>query len=290
MEANERTETRKDEIRYRTADTRRMVGRYFADRVCKKWQEEIIDRETGEAITIDRTEILFEGGKYIDEETAQSISFHIQCGDIAEVEVSNQRRLARPHKGYSLLPYKVTVALMGGKKKSFILQAQSAALAIEVATDYAELNYSTTFAIESVKAMPGVILINDRFRRAVDEVEGANEAGEENPDGEEKREDTKYYRIEADITEQGGNVGQEDEPKPMDYDFIVKTRDIDTAKAVITAWIHSTIKKRSEQEGSEPKTYEVRLTAASPFSCNAIIPYSFCVAYKEAETITVTAD
>ena len=104
MEAQERTETRKDEIRYRTNDTRRMVGKFFASNVFKTWYlltpcyEEVLDSDTGEVISIERNDLLFEVGKYIDEETAQSISFHIQCGDITDVEVSNQRRIARPDK------------------------------------------------------------------------------------------------------------------------------------------------------------------------------------------------
>lgn len=119
-------------------------------------------------------------------------------------------------------------------------------------------------------------------------MEGGNEAGEETPDGEEEREDTKYYKIEAEITAlplEGEK--EEDTPRPSSYDFIVKTRDIDTAKAVITAWLNMKMKKRAEEENREARTVEVSLTAAQPFSLNAIIPYAFCVAYKESETITI---
>lgn len=284
MEAQERTETRKDEIRYRTNDTRRMVGKFFASNVFKTWYEEVLDSDTGEVISIERNDLLFEVGKYIDEETAQSISFHIQCGDITDVEVSNQRRIARPDKRYSLLPFKAT-AVIGNKRKSFILQAQSATLAIEVVTDFIELNFTSRFVVDSVKAMPGCIILNDRFRRAVEEVEGGNEAGEETPDGEEARDDTKYYRIEADIVAK--REDDEDEPRPSSYDFIVKTRDIDTAKAVITAWLNTQLKKEAEKEGREITAFEVSLTSASPFNLNAIIPYAFCAAYKEVEKIEV---
>lgn len=284
MEAQERTETRKDEIRYRTDDTRRMVGKFFASNVFKTWYEEVLDSDTGEVISIERKDLLFEVGKYIDEETAQSISFHIQCGDITDVEVSNQRRIARPDKRYSLLPFKAT-AVIGNKRKSFILQAQSATLAIEVVTDFIELNFTSRFVVDSVKAMPGCIILNDRFRRAVEEVEGGNEAGEETPDGEEARDDTKYYRIEADIVAK--REDDEDEPRPSSYDFIVKTRDIDTAKAVITAWLNTQLKKEAEKEGREITAFDVSLTSASPFNLNAIIPYAFCAAYKEVEKIEV---
>lgn len=284
MEAQERIETRKGEIRYRTNDTRRMVGKFFASNVFKTWYEEVLDSDTGEVISIERNDMLFEVGKYIDEETAQSISFHIQCGDITDVEVSNQRRIARPDKRYSLLPFKAT-AVIGNKRKSFILQAQSATLAIEVVTDFIELNFTSRFVVDSVKAMPGCIILNDRFRRAVEEVEGGNEAGEETPDGEEARDDTKYYRIEADIVAK--REDDEDEPRPSSYDFIVKTRDIDTAKAVITAWLNTQLKKEAEKEGREITAFEVSLTSASPFNLNAIIPYAFCAAYKEVEKIEV---
>lgn len=288
MEAQERIETRKDEIRYRTSDTRRMVGKYLAGRVLKTWVEDFADHDTGEVISVERNSILYEGGEYIDENLAQRISFDIQCGEIADVEVSNQRRLAKEQKSYTLRPFKAT-AIIGNKKKSFILQAQDAVTAIAVVTDYIELNFTSLFVVDSVKQMPGCIILNDRFRKVVEEVEDGNEAGEETPDGEEEREDTKYYRIEAEITAIPSKDDDE-EPLPSAYDFIVKTRDIDTAKAVITAWINTQMKKKADEEGREARTFEVSLTAASPFSCNAIIPYAFCAAYKEVEKIKVTTD
>ena len=50
------------------------------------------------------------------------------------------------------------------------------------------------------------------------------------------------------------------------------------------------MKKRAEEEGREARTFEISLTSASPFNLNAIIPYAFCVAYKEVEKIKVTTD
>ena len=47
------------------------------------------------------------------------------------------------------------------------------------------------------------------------------------------------------------------------------------------------MKKRAEEENREARTVEVSLTAAQPFSLNAIIPYAFCVAYKESDKITI---
>ncbi len=47
------------------------------------------------------------------------------------------------------------------------------------------------------------------------------------------------------------------------------------------------MKKKAEEDNREARTFEVSLTAAQPFSLSAIIPYAFCVAYKETETITI---
>lgn len=65
--------------------------------------------------------------------------------------------------------------------------------------------------------------------------------------------------------------------------FEVKTRDVDTAKVVITAWINSKIKERIEKENEECKVVDISILAASPFACNAIVEKAFCLAYKEQE-------
>ena len=90
------TQTRKDEVRFRTSDIRRIVGKFLASNVLKTWNEDFIDESTGEVVTIERNEILFERGSYIDDDLAQQINFSIQAEEIKDVEVSNQRRLAAP--------------------------------------------------------------------------------------------------------------------------------------------------------------------------------------------------
>lgn len=180
----ERIQTRKDEVRFRTSDVRRIIGKYLASHALKSWKEDFLDESTGEVVTIERNEILFERGKYIDNDLATQINFHIQCGDIEDVEVSNQRRLAILNKRTMLYPFKIT-ALIGNKRHSFILQAQDVTKAIEVATDYIELNFTQSFDITGVKLMDEVVILNERLRKFVEAQEGANEAGEEADNGEE---------------------------------------------------------------------------------------------------------
>ena len=225
MKQNEKIQTRKDEVRFKTSDIRRIIGKYLAANVLRTWNEDFVDDDTGEVVTIERNEILFERGKYIDNDLATEINFYLQSEDVKEVEVSNQRRLAYENKRTSLYPFKIS-ATIGGKRHNFILQAQNIIKAYEVATDYIELNFTQPFDIVGIKLMDRIIILND---------------------------------------------------------FVVKTRDVDTAKVVITAWINSKIKERIEKENEECKVVDISILAASPFACNAIVEKAFCLAYKEQE-------
>lgn len=274
-----KVQTRKDEVRFRTSDYRRIIGKYLASNVLKSWKEDFVDESTGETVTIERNEMLFERGKYIDNELATQINFHIQAEDIKEVEVSNQRRLATVNKRNGLYPYKAS-ALIGGKRHNFILQAQNAVKAIEVITDYIELNFTQSFDILGVKLMDNVIILNDRLKKYVEAQEGANEAGEEADNSEDLRNDTKYYKVEAEVAI---HTEDEEEPERTVYDFIVRTKDVDTAKVVIAAWIDAKIKERTEKDGDERKVVDISILSASPFACNAIVEKAFCLAYKDQE-------
>lgn len=274
IQANE-TQTRKDEVRFRTSDIRRIVGKFLASNVLKTWNEDFIDESTGEVVTIERNEILFERGSYIDNDLAQQINFSIQAEEIKDVEVSNQRRLATPNQRAGLYPFKVS-ARIGAKRHNFILQAQDATKAIEIATDYIELNFRNSFDITAIKLMDNVVILDNHLRKYAKAA--TNEEGEEPDDGEETRNDTKYYKVEAEVAISTEN---EEEPEKRSYDFIVRTKDVDTAKVVITAWINAKVKERTEHDGDERKVVDLSILSASPFACNAIVDKAFCLAYRE---------
>ena len=143
--------TRKDEITYRTDDMQRAYGKYLAERVCKHWDEDFLDESTGEVVTVQRTEILFERGQMIDQDLVAKLRFSISAGEIKDILVSNQNRAARYNSSEFLLPFKVTATFIVGSRQTFLLQAQSAATAIEVAKDFIELNYEGIFAITKVE-------------------------------------------------------------------------------------------------------------------------------------------
>lgn len=105
------TQTRKDEIRYHTDDFDKAVGKFLASTVTKRWKEEFTDASTGEVLLIDRTEIIAERGKLITPDLAASLKFYAATGDISEIEVSNQRRIARSVTPQWLRPFRVNAQI-----------------------------------------------------------------------------------------------------------------------------------------------------------------------------------
>lgn len=95
-----KVETKKDEVRYFTSEPREMLNKYLAADVLQKWDEDFMDEDTGQVVTIERTQKPFEKGQLIDQDLLTQINFHLQAGDIKEVEVSNQKRCSeRVHNG-----------------------------------------------------------------------------------------------------------------------------------------------------------------------------------------------
>ena len=99
METNN-IQTRKDEIRFFTNKPEEMLGKYLAKRLLRTWQEDFVDNDTGEVVSIDRNEIIADRGQLITGDLLAVIRFHLQSGDISEVEVSNQKREGISLDGY----------------------------------------------------------------------------------------------------------------------------------------------------------------------------------------------
>lgn len=158
-------ESRKTEIRYVTDDPGKMLGKWVARRALKTWTEEFTDEDTGETVSIERSEILLERGTYITQDVLCSINFMMSEGSLKQVEVSNQNRQGILLENRSLFPYKA-VAKIDGRRKSFLLYANSIANALVIMVDYIELNYKGGFEITDIKEMEYCVVIIDRLKSA----------------------------------------------------------------------------------------------------------------------------
>lgn len=272
------TKTRKDAVVFESSEPAEMVGFYLAEPLQKTWQEDFIDSDTGEVVSINRCELIMRRGEYISQEQAESIRFYIQSGDITTpIKLTNQRRQAEEYNTASLKPYKVS-ATINSKRHKFILEAQTVELAMEVARDWIELNYKGDFTITGANILSNVILLNSNMERFNDKGETEEIIGTGEADGET----TRYYMAEAEVIV--SYFGEEDTDEHK-FTFIVKTLDVDTAKAAATAWITAKVRKNNNEipDGREISSVKTSLTAAKPFSCAALINRAFCEAYKITE-------
>lgn len=70
-----------------TSKPEEMYNKYLAESVAKHWTEDFVDEDTGEPVTIERAEIIFDRGTYIDDDMLQKIMFSIQAEEIKTVKV-----------------------------------------------------------------------------------------------------------------------------------------------------------------------------------------------------------
>lgn len=287
-------ETRKTEIRYVTSDPKKMLNMYLAKRVLKTWEESFIDEDTGETVTIERNEILFDRGTLIDQDILAKIRFSMEADGIREVEVSNQNRLAFENENNVLYPH-IAQAEIGGKKSKFLLYATGLENACLILKDYIELNYLFGFTLTMVKEFDSCVILTDTLKeRKVDDdsiaylkeeittEEYLDKMDEENQEDEESKPDErKFYQIETKITFMNGE--NEDERVQT---FVVNTFNVDRAMMLITHYLKNKedeCEKQAKEKGHEFRKREIHtaIESAKPIPVGRFIPKEFSMAYME---------
>ena len=288
-------ETRKTEIRYVTSDPKKMLNMYLAKRVLKTWEESFIDEDTGETVTIERNEILFDRGTLIDQDTLAKIRFSMEADDIKEVEVSNQNRLAFENENKFLYPY-LAQAQISDKKYKFLLYATGLENACLILKDYIELNYQFGFTLTMIKEFDSCVILTDNLKeRKVDDTslaylkneitmaEYVDKMDDETEDsGEEsKPNEKKFYQIETKITFTDGE--NEDERVQT---FVVNTFNVDRAMMLITHYLKNKedeCEKQAKEKGHGFRKREIHtaIESAKPIPVGRFIPKEFSMAYMD---------
>lgn len=238
-------ETKHNEVVFKTSNLEEMKGMYTAKRVLKTWNEDFIDEDTGETVSIERNEILLDKGTLLDSHNLQTIDFYFRAGDITEVEVSNQKRSGL--FGDNLTYTWCVGAVINGKKKNIFLYANSVYKALEISNDFLEQSYSGRFGISAIKELDSAMLITDVSQ----EIEG----------------ELKFYRIEVEI---------EKEEQSYIREFIVKALDAENGKALIQVFLTKKFEKENDKE-----EFHLILQSAKVIPCEAVIDESFCLNYLE---------
>jgi len=284
-------ETRKTEVRYVTSDPKKMLNMYLAKHVLKTWEESSIDEDTGETVTIERNEILFDRGTLIDQDTLAKIRFSMEADGIKEVEVSNQNRLAFENENKFLYPY-LAQAQIGYKKYKFLLYATGLENVCLILRDYIELNYQSGFTLTMAKEFDSCVILTDNLKeRKVDDASIAYLKNEitmaeyvdkmddeaEDSDEESKPDEKKFYQIETKITF--------DEEERVQT-FVVNTFNVDRAMMLITHYLKNKeeeCEKQAKEKGHEFRKREIHtaIESAKPIPVGRFIPKEFSMAYME---------
>ena len=74
-----------------------MLHKYLAENAVKTWTENFIDQDTGETVPVERHEVIFDRGTYIDESLLPKIMFSIQSEELKTVKVCENMPLAKRH-------------------------------------------------------------------------------------------------------------------------------------------------------------------------------------------------
>lgn len=269
----EQIETRHTEIRVKTADPDVLLGKYTCGRVHRSWVEDFADADTGEIVSIDRNEVLFNRGTYIDKSILSEMQFYLQSGDVKEIEVSNQCRKAYCVESGWLRLCLATVRV-DDKNRRFLFYAPQLETAVEVLKDYVELNYESSFAITALKYFEASLVLTDNLTHPEDQW------GEKKSD-----EDKKFYQIDF-VVEQGGIDMYEDTA-------IVHTFTVDRAMMLINDFLIKREKERVERQRKEglqddERELMARIESAKAIPVTTYIPREFSEAYGEENTDRAT--
>ena len=74
-----------------------MLHKYLAESAVKTWTENFIDQDTGEKVPVERHEVIFDRGTYIDESMLPKIMFSIQSEELKTVKVCENKPLVKRH-------------------------------------------------------------------------------------------------------------------------------------------------------------------------------------------------
>lgn len=265
-------QTKFEETRIVTSDLKAMHGMYLTNHLLRTWKEDFIDQDTGEVVSIDRTEIILERGTLLDREKLATVNYHMLAGDFTEVEVSSQCRSGVHAQRGEVMSMKV-LALVGRKKQSYILAAQSVQQAIAIATDYLELSSGGPFELLGIKALKSFVDIsNFRLRKLNDDEAEITKDLDDDDTLDGQSIDKHYYEVEAAAT-------IDDLAGIRDYElmFLCLTKDVDEAREIISLFYHNLMKDQPQTQITQ-----VRILSAKPFKCSGVIAEEFCNAYINA--------
>ena len=278
-------ESRKTERRMVTSDPRQMLNKYLAKNVYKTWKEEFTDTKTGEKVEIERSELLHSAGELITQDKLATIRFDMQAGDISEVEVSNQRRMAYLTTPSVQMPFVAGITI-DSKTYKILLHAKDVDNALTILKDYVELNYEGAIYIRSLKLFDKFVILTDNLEQLEQtDVDMQYLKGE--IDAEKYTEDSvaagsarplqkRYYQTEISILYSRGSE--------TECTFVVHTFSLERSLMLVKKYLDDREEhyaQLAEKHGDvyERQTFTLSVKTFKPIAVSAYIPREFSEVY-----------
>lgn len=283
-------ETKKNEVREITSDISRMKGKYLVYDLKRSWREDFLDEGSGEVVSIERKELIYERGTLLQAEELSRIQFFMNEGSISEVEVSNQKRMSYEFKNTYIYPYMAQVGVEN-KKKKFLMLASSVDNALEVVKDYVELNYTGRYQVSMVKEYENHIIIVDTMLKkplddvtklALDEELYSREERDQilKGDDENTPDTLKFYKIKARVS-----FSDEENKDEIFQSFIVNTYTAERAIMLINDFLNREQNKHEKEAVDKGNTFKRKdinavIEESGVIPVYAFIPKAFSEAYQ----------
>lgn len=283
-------ETKKNEVRELTSDISRMKGKYLVYDLKRSWREDFLDEGSGEVVSIERKELIYERGTLLQAEELSRIQFFMNEGSISEVEVSNQKRMSYEFKNTYIYPYMAQVDVEN-KKKKFLMLASSVDNALEIVKDYVELNYTGRYQVSMVKEYENHIIIVDTMLKkplddvtklALDEELYSREERDQilKGDDENTPDTLKFYKIKARVS-----FSDEENKDEIFQSFIVNTYTAERAIMLINDFLNREQNKHEKEAVDKGNTFKRKdinavIEESGVIPVYAFIPEAFSEAYQ----------
>lgn len=256
-----------DVVTYRTTDPKQMFGKWMPHHLLKTWNEDFIDNDTGETVSIERNEVLVDRG-YIDQSKLQQIMFFLQSGDAQDVEICDHDLGDMVVVTPKYMNAYVVEMGVGMQKQSFACYAQTIPQAIRIASEFGQVYRGFEGWITAKKVVP----------IEADMVPDNHECiPEQEREPAEMRKD--YFKVTT-RTEWFDDMKE----KTCDHAYIIASNDVGQAKERVARLIDifkAKAKMRGDIDDASKTTY---IRKAVPFTIDCVVPREFSEMYHEEPT------
>lgn len=248
-----------------THDPKQMLGKYLVKPLVKKWTEDFIDEDTGQIVSVERSETLY-GPCHIDKDTLSELMFFIQSGDVKDVEVCEMNiadmQLFISHY-YN--PYLVEL-IRNAEKYTFAVQAQDIPQAIDIAAEFGQEYCGFKGWVVAKKVAPINAYIIPYNHKCI-------------PEKEQDPLDNHYFRVTV-LSEYDDG----ERFRTVKHDYIILADEVGVAKERAVRFLDIVKAERIAKGDRIESHLKQTILKAVPFPVHKIIPEEYSHLYRKEPT------